>query len=57
MPTDQQVSDSDVFKAIGHLEEATKSMQIAADHDVKDSEEIIGFFATIGKIIKEIFLK
>ncbi|NUN07305.1 MAG: hypothetical protein HUU57_16295 [Bdellovibrio sp.] len=55
MSTDQeQVTESDVFKAIGHLEEATKTMVDDAAAVTEDEEKIAGFLAFVGRIIKHI---
>lgn len=56
MPTEQDiVNESDVFKAIGHLDEATKTMTSDAAASAEDQEEIIGFFTLVGRILKHIF--
>lgn len=55
MSTEQfPVNETDVYKAIGHLEEATKAMTSDAVAHGEDEEEIIGFFTMLGQIIKQI---
>lgn len=47
-----QVNEAEVFKAIGHLEEATKTMTSEAIAEAEDEEKIVGFFTILGKVIK-----
>lgn len=55
MSIDETVQSSDVFKAIGQLEEATNAM---VDDSVVASENekaIVSFLSILGRIIRNIF--
>lgn len=49
------INESDVFKAIGHLDEATQEMASDAVKSDDESEEIVGILTIIGRVIKNIF--
>lgn len=55
MNSEHKVSDEDVFKAIGHLDEATEVMKREAERSAQDEEQVVGFFTILGRILKGIF--
>jgi hypothetical protein len=57
MKSENKVTDVDVYKAIGHLDEATEVMQHNHDIGDKSEEEVIGIFSFIGRIIKALIAK
>lgn len=52
-----KVTDVDIYKAIGHLDEATEVMQQNQDTDSKNEEQFIGIISFIGRVIKALISK
>lgn len=57
MSDEKQVTKEEVFKAIGHLDEATEVMKREIEHNIENEEEIVGFFTLLGRIIKGVLMR
>lgn len=57
MSDEKQVTESEVFKAIGHLDEATEIMKREIEQNSDDEEEVVSFFTTLGRIIRDVFMR
>lgn len=57
MSDEKQVTESEVFKAIGHLDEATEIMKREIEQNSEDEEEVVSFFTTLGRIIRDVFMR
>ena len=57
MPDEKPVTEGDVYKAIGHLDEATKVLREEAKDAARDQDQVIGFFTALGRILKAVFEK
>ena len=55
MSDQTEVTEKEVFKAIGHLDEATETMKREALESKNNEEEIVGLITIIGRIIRGIF--
>lgn len=55
MSDEKEVIKGEIYKAIGHLDEATEVMKRELEESSKNEEEIVGFFTVVGRILKNIF--
>lgn len=55
MSTEKEVTKEEIFKAIGHLDEATKTMQEDYERSFENEEQVVGFLTILGRIVRGIF--
>ena len=57
MSDENNVTKDEVFKAIGHLDQATEVMKREMEHATENEEEIVSFFTLLGRILKSILVR
>ncbi len=57
MSDEKHATKEEVFKAIGHLDEATEVMKQEIERSSENEEEIVGFFTLLGRIIKGVLMR
>lgn len=55
MSDEKEATKEEVFKAIGHLDEATKTMQEEYERSFENDEQVVGFLTILGRVVRGIF--
>ncbi len=57
MNSENKVTDDEIYKAIGHLEEATEVMQMNHDSVIENEKQALNILSAIGRIIESLITK
>lgn len=57
MNSENKVSDVDIYKAIGQLDEATEVMRQNHEVDYKSEDQVVGLISFLGRIVKALIAK
>ncbi len=57
MNSESKITDVDVYKAIGHLDEATEVMEKNHETEDKNEDQVISVLSFLGRVIKALITK